>query len=41
MEYEEPNMWIVMFDNKTIDTLGNSDDEMEFDWEVIPNANQL
>ena len=41
MNYEEPNMWIIVFDDNSIyTTLGNSDDEPEIDWGADPNLNQ-
>lgn len=40
-KYEEPNIQIFMFDDRSIYTmLGNSDDEPEIDWGVDPNLNQ-
>ena len=41
MNYEEPNLQIIMFDETMISTLGGSDDEPSYDWEEIPNQTQL
>lgn len=41
MNYEEPNLQIIMFDGITISTLGTSDDEPSIDWGEDPTQIQL